>query len=470
MSSRLPYSSEDFQSAAQNPGQSAQWDRQQYQSFKARAQKTSALSDLLAAAELAIRCQDLPEAEKLLDKILTRAPLEADAHYLKSMLLLGREQNSDALKHLKECAPRLKQKSPDHARVHRLLAEQVLRQEHAIKESAQHLQKAFELAENISFVHSGNLPESSLTSSMLDFDFEVFDALWPWENDTTQVRFTAVNTDAQNRVYALEQRHQWLFCFDAQGKFVRGLVERDLAAAPFIHPELSWDLTDVAIGPQGERYVASSSDRVYVFDENWQQKRYLAPPASQRTLRPLSIASDRQGNVFVVYLHLGGIHWFNPDGYHMGAFGQNTIMPNLGKNYFCGIAVTDQDQICLYDRDMLQIYQAGQAEPISSYSLEGISAEEMDQSDYPFCWNGISTYQQQVYLCDTYKNHLIQLDLASGQSKRLSNPLFKQPFDVAVANNGHIYVANTGQAQILKSHEQDWQVLLGHRSFQGVAV
>lgn len=470
MSSRLPYSSEAFQSAAQSPEQSAQWDQKQYQHFKARAQKSSGLPDLLAAAELAIRCQDLQNADKLLEKTLSRAPAEADAHYLKTMLLLGQDQKAQALQYLKDCTPRLKLKTADQARIHRLLAEQLLRQEHNQLEAARCLNKAFELAGGADFVHCTTKALDSLSATALDFDLEIFDALWPWENEPTQVRFASVRCDRQNQVYVLEQRHQWVFCFDQEGHFQRGLVERDLAAAPFIYPELSWDLTDIAIDSQGRRYLSGSSDRVYVYDENWQQQRYLAPPASQRTLRPLSLGMDSQNNLYVVYLHLGGIHWFNPEGYHLGAFGQNTIMPSLGKNYFCGLAVTPQDRVCLYDHDTVQIYQPGQPQPVQSWRLPGVSAESMDQPDYPFCWNGIAAAQQHLYVCDTYGNRLLQLNPQNGQVQALDCGTIKQPFAVAADARGSLYLADTGQGRILKSNGQDWQVLLGHRAFRGAVA
>lgn len=465
MSSRLPYTSEAFQSAANAPDGVAQWDRQQYKLFSGKVQKSAALPDLLAAAELAIRCADAPSAQKYLDQLLNRFPQEADGYYLKTMLMLGQEQKQEALAHLKASLPRLKAKSPDTARIHRLLAEQLLRQENDASAAAQQLAKAYELAGGADFVHCTTRAPEQVPATALDFDLEVFDALWPWENEPLEVRFSSVSTDANRHVYVLEQRHQWLFSFDAEGKFVRGLVERDLAQAPFIYPELSWDLTDIVTGG-GRRYVCGSSDRVYVFDENWQQQRFLAPPASQRTLRPLSLALDSQQNLFVIYLHLGGIHWFNAEGYHMGAFGQNTIMPSLGKNYFCGLAVTPGNQVCLYDHDSVQLYQPGQAEPLRTWSL-GLDAEQMEQSDYPFCWNGIAADAQAIYVCDTYGSRVLQLNPANGEVQALDCAGLDKPYDVAVDNRGTVYVADTGNGRILKSRGKDWQVLLGHRAFRG---
>jgi len=468
MSSRLPYASPEFETAAQSAETLAQWEQQQWQHFQERVKKATLVADLLAAAEAAIRCQDAPAAQALIEKALNRAPQEADAHYLQAMLWLGLERSAEALDYLKTCVPRLSSKTPDHARVHALLAQQLLQQEQALEAAASTLSTAFELAGGADFVHCTTRPASELSRAQLDFDLELFEALWPWDQSPLRVRFSAVHTDAQDQVYVLEHRQRWLFSFDAQGQFLRGLSERDLAGTSFIFPELGWDLTDIATQSPEQRYLCGSSDRIYVFDQNWERQRELAPPASQRTLRPLSLALDSEQNLFVVYLHLGGIHWFNPEGYHLGAFGQNTIMPSLGKNYFCGIATNPQNQVCLFDRDQVQIFEPGKAEPLHSFSVSGISAESMDAEDYPFCWNGIAASREHIFVCDTYGHRVFQLDVGTGQSEALAGLELLQPFDVAVDSQGALYIADTGHGRVIKFQAQTQQVLLGHPAFQGV--
>jgi len=122
MSSRLPYLSETFQTAAQQPDTLTQWEKSQYKYYRDRAKKSPMLPDLLAAAELAIRNQDSDNTQAYLEKALKRAPQEADAHYLRAMLMLGLEQKEQALSYLQAQSKRLQQKNVDHARIHRLLA------------------------------------------------------------------------------------------------------------------------------------------------------------------------------------------------------------------------------------------------------------------------------------------------------------------------------------------------------------
>lgn len=464
MSSRLPYLSETFQTAAQQSDTLAQWEKSQYSHYRSRVNQSPTLPDLLATAELAIRNQDSQGAQSFLDKALKRAPQEADAHYLKVMLMLGQEHKAQALDYLQNHCKRLQQKTSDHARLHRLLATQIVQQKNDLEAASSALKKAFELAGCPQFVHSNTA--TTLTASQFEFDIEVFDALWPWDHSPCKVRFIAVSTDHQDHLYVLEQRHRWVLCFDARGHFLKGLTERDLASAPFIFPELSWDLTSIALNNTGKVYLAGSSDRIYVFDKAWGQERFLQPPASKRSLRPLSMTIDPEGHLFVVYLHLGGIHWYNPEGYHLGSFGKNTIMPSLGKNYFCGLAASKLG-VFLYDRESLQLFKPGKDQPLHSWKVPGIDPEAMSQEDYPFCWNGLAATDTELYICDTYGNRVLALNPAQGQFKELKTPPLSQPFDVAVDSKGTLYIADTGAGQILKQTAGQNSILLGHIAFQG---
>lgn len=465
MSSRLPYQSLAFQEASQGSESLKQWEQSAYQQAKKKLGPAASINDLLAAAELAIRCQDADRANELIKRTLAKSPSEADAHFLKTQLLEGQQARTDILKHLKTTAPRLTQKKVDHARLHRLLAEELWRQDQDFAGASRAILKAFELAGSVDFVHCQI--RSLLDANQLRFDIAIFDALWPWDGRPTEVRFASVNCDSDNQVYVLEHRHQWLFCFDQQGHFVRGLTEHELANVPFLHPENLWDLTDMATDLAGNHYLCGSSDRIHIYDKQWNPIRELAPPASQRTLRPLSLCVDDQQNIYVIYLHLGGIHHFNAEGYHLGTFGQNTIMPSLGKNYFCGLTLTPEQNICLYDRESIQIFKAGQAQPIQTWFLADVDSEAMNQADYPFCWNGVACNETEIYVCDTYGNQVIVLTPDTGAFQILPGEAFLHPFDIAIDRRNVLYLTDTGHGRIMKYQNQKWDVLLSHPAFQG---
>lgn len=467
MSSRLPYASEAFETAAQSAETLARWEQEQLSHFQQRLKGAPRPDDLLGAAEAAIRCADAASAEKHLAQLLSRAPQEADAHYLQAMLRLGQSQEAEALNYLKQCTPKLKAKSPDHARLHALLAERLQVSSQDTAAAASTLKQAFELAGGLDFAHCTTRPAAEVTPAQLAFDQELFEAIWPWDQTPLQLRFSSVHSDSQGQVYITEQRRRWIFVFDATGRFVQGLTERDLAGSQLVFPEQGFDLTCAATDSLGQHYIAGQSDRIQVFSSDWQPLRQLTPPASQRSLRPLSIATDSQGNVFVLYLHLGGIHWFNAEGYHMGSFGQNSIMPTVGKNYFCGLSCTPEGDVALYDRSTVQIFAPGQDAPLARFELPQLKAEAFDDENYPFCWNGVAAGAGKILVCDTHGHQVLQLT-RDGQSEALPNLTLKQPFDLALAPDDTLYIADTGQARILKIQNGTQQVLLGHPAFQGV--
>ncbi len=465
MSSRLPYQSLAFKEASQGSESLKQWEQSAYQEAQKNLGPAASINQLLAAAELAIRCQDAERANDLIKRTLSKSPTEADAHFLKTQLLQGQQAPADILKHLKTTAPRLTQKKVDHARLHRLLAEELWKQDQDLTGASRAIRRAFECAGPVDFVHCKTM--ESLDANQIQFDLAIFDALWPWDGRPAEVRFSSVSTDAANQVYVLEHRHQWLFCFDAQGRFIKGITEHQLANVPFLHPEHLWDLTDMATDHAGNHYLCGSSDKIYIYDDQWQEVRQLAPPASQRTLRPLSICVDDEQNVYVIYLHLGGIHRFNAEGFHLGTFGQNTIMPSLGKNYFCGLTLTPEQNICLYDRESIQIFKPGQAQPIQTWFLSDVDSDAMNQDDYPFCWNGVACSDKDIYVCDTYGNQVIALSPDTGSFRILPGEAFLHPFDIAVDQHNVLYLTDTGHGRVMKYKNQKWDVLLSHPAFQG---
>lgn len=466
MSSRLPYSEASFKSALKEPEGLAKWEQSQYAHFQKRVGKNATVSDLIAVAEAAMRLQKGDESRQYLQQALKRSPQEGDAVYLHAMLLLGQEQKAEARQYLEQMAPKLRQKKPDHARVHALLAAQLM--EHDTAAASRHLKQAIDAVGGIKFTHAAT--RQHLDARELEFDLEVFNAMYPWDQSPLKMRFVSVNVDAQGQVYILENRHRWVFVLHPDGRLKLGLTERDLAAAPFVFPELSWDLTDAAPATQGGVWMSGSSDRIFRFDAAGAQQESLNPPAGKRTLRPLSLASDAQGNLFVLYLHLGGIHWFNSEGAHMGSFGQNTVMGGLGKNYFCGLATTPTGQVLLFDRDQIQLFEPGQPQAKQHWELPESVRDSVLEEDFPFCWNGIAADAENIYFCDIAGHQVWQLNRQSGACSALPLKL-QAPFDLALDAQGALYIADAGSGRILKYKAgQSETVLLGHSAFKGAVV
>jgi streptogramin lyase len=474
MSSRLAYQSPEFTAAAADPQNLQQWEKSQFSLYQATSKgKNPSITDLLACGELAIRVKDAACAENCFDRVLQKSPKEADAHYLKAILALAQNQTVAALQQLETATSLLQESGVDSARVWRLLAQELLRQKSDLRGAVSAFAKACELAAAPPFIHTTTRSHDAVNAEMLDFDFAVFDRLYAWEGEPSSLRLVAVATGPQDKLFLLDSYNRWIFQLDAEGRFERGVGERQLAQGQFLHPETRWDLSDICVGQNGNIYIAGNKDSIGVFSSNWKFIRSYVAPASHRALRPQSIAIDSAGQLYVLYLHTAGIHVFNPEGFHEGSFGNNTTMPETGKNYYCGLATDQSGQVYLYDREKIQVFSSKSRELIETISLPSSAGMGMDDDQYPYCWNGISVGpDSQVYVADTAQNQILGLSKGKVHStyQKLDPKLqnFSQPFDITVDSQGRLYVADTQHARVLKYEKQTWSVVFGDPTFYAV--
>jgi streptogramin lyase len=472
MSSRLAYQSPEFTAAAADPQDLQKWEETQFALYRKRTEdaKTSQ-SDLLACSELAIRNKDASCAQSCLERSLKLNPQEADAVYLQALLALAQNQSETALSQLEALAPTLPSSGADSARVWRLLAQERLRQKSDLPAAVAAFAKACEVVQAPDFLHTTTRSSDAVSADMLSFDFLLFDRLYAWEGGKAPLRLVALATGPQDQLYLLDNYNRLIFQFDANGKFERGISERQLAMGQFLHPEARWELSDLCVGPNGHIYLAGNRDVIGVFSPDWKLLRTYSAPASNRPLRPISLAVDAQNQLYVLYLHMEGIHVFNAQGFHEGAFGNNTTMPQSGKNYYCGLAVDKAKRIYLYDREKVQVFHSETREWLKTLDLP--AGKSLDDGDYPFCWNGAAIDPDGLlWLADTANNRV--LNLKEGE---ISAPLPKldpklqnlsHPFDITFDSQGRLYLADTQRARVLKYEAQKWSQVFGHPTFEAV--
>lgn len=472
MSSRLAYQSPEFMAATADPARLKQWEETQFALYRKRTESSkSSPSDLLACSELALRNQDAACATSCLERCLQQNPQEADALYLQAVLALSQNQPETALTLLESALPKMPKNNRDAGRLWRLLAQERMRQQADLSGAVAAMQHALEASQAPAYFHVLTRSADQINAEMLDFDQMFFDLLFPWEGGKTPLRLVAVATGPEDQLYVLDNYNRLILQLDAHGRFVRGVGERQLAMGKFLHPEARWDLTDLCVGPQGEIYLAGNQDGIGVFNAEWQWQKTYAAPASSRSLRPISMAVDAQNQLYVLYLHLEGVHVFNAEGFHEGAFGNNTTMPQSGKNYFCGLAVDRAKRLYLYDREKVQVYHSETREWLKSLALP--AGKSLDDADYPLCWNGAAIDPEGLlWLADTANNRV--LNLKEGE---FSTPLPKlepklqnlsHPFDITFDSQGRMYLADTHSARVLKYEAQKWSVVFGHPAFEAV--
>lgn len=404
-----------------------------------------------------------------------------DTHYLDFLWQLFQQSPTPTLiQHLQAALKRLPVKS-NGAYLWRALAEQYLKG-HQLKEATAALQSAFQAAftpeTRPRFTHCTTTlhQTSALSREALHFDLDVFDALHPWDpTPACEVHFEAVDVDRHGHVYVLETHHRWLFCFNAQGQFVYGLREHDLADRAFLHPESLFQLQDITTS-EHHLYVAGCQGKVYVYTPQGQPVRQLLAPVGVG--HPLSLAALPDGRLFVVYQESAQIHYFNAQGVYQGALGSNTTLKQLNKSYFCGLAAHD-NQVYLYDRQWVQAFAAPEgavtegADSAPSVATARWAAPSADE--LPHCWNGVSVDQDRLWVADTAQNRVGTAPLSRAPSLAtatgihplpLPAALVKAPNDVAADGHGGVYIANTGLANVLHlSAQKKIRVLIEHPRF-----
>lgn len=458
MSTRLDYQSPELVKALETPEALRQWEEKQYQAFQNKG-NLHQLDDILACAELALRLEKADDAQKHLEKALKNQPKSADAFYLKAQLHALQGQKTQALEILNQAVKVVPSRGVDSGRLYALKA-QLHFSENTFDQASKALYQAYLWAGMPKFVHSFH--NKPLHKEALVFDLELFDALYPWSQSPLETRFCALSVDADNQVYILENRNKWLFKLNDQGELIQGLNQRQLANSELVMPEEIMSLTDLVATTEAV-YITGAQDTVQKYDAQLKAIQRYQAPASERTLKPLSMAQDTQGNLYVIYIHLPGIQVFNAEGFHMGSFGGE--MRFARKNYYCGLAVDAYDKLYLYDRTEVHVFDCATQKHLRSFS-PAYDTDLLEIEEYPFCWNGIAANQGNIYLACTYENQ-VQVFNTEGQHQETLEGL-NQPMDLALGSDNTLWVADTGSGQILKYTDQKWVPFLTHSSFVGI--
>lgn len=474
MGSRLPYNSPEFEAAIEDQNKLDEWEKKQLKHFQAQATKPQALDAMLACAELAIRQENVALAEKYLDKVFAQKPLEADAHFLKATLLVAQRRPDDAIQYLKSNIKKLSQKTVDSARVYRAMAQYLVHFKNNLAFATRLLKDAIDRTGNYSFFHVTTRNPQDVTREQFNFDIELFDNLYSWEGYPAQVRFCAVSTDSQDNVYVLENNHKWLFKLNPKGELIEGFTEKQMSNVDFLFPENVWNFMDLAIDHQDNLYLASCQGDIHCFDKEIKLKMTFKHP-ERKPSRVLSIAVDSQGNLYSIYLRRKGIHVFDKEGKYRGNFGANTTMPDTSSNYYCGLAIDQNDHIYLYDRCFVQKFNLSTRELIDeAIEVPDSDMDDLGNEDYPFCWNGVAIDKSgYLYLANTYEENIVVLDKEENPHEMIDRmdqklEVMSYPMDIALDNERNLYIVDTGNARIVKrtNAENSWSLILGHPNWK----
>lgn len=472
MSSRIPYQSPEFEQASMNPQTLATWEQQQFKQAQDKCRQQTTVNDLLLCAELALRNQDLVCTTDCLDKAIKLKPTEADAYLLKAWSLMAQQQTPAAVAYLQENLKKSTGKTPDAARLYRVLAGLLLSEQNNLLQAVKVFKEGLDLLGTFSCFHATTRPLETVTLPNFEFDCQLFDHLYNWENEPATTCFGAVATGLNDEIYVLERQNNWLFQLNAQGQLIQGLTEKHLARVDFLHPENRWQLNDVCCDSQGRVWVAGCQDALYCFNREWQCVQTIPSPEPGERLGLQSIAVDNQGRIYALYRNHKGIFQFAPEGHLIANFGANTTMPGSDRNYYCGLAVNSEGVLCLFDRLNVQHFNPDAHDVIETLEVPDSNSDDFEATDFPLCWNGIAhDHQGYTYLANTYQENIVVLD-PQGNSLEMIDRLdqklqvLSHPNDVALDSQRNLIVADTGGARIVKRQGNRWSVMLAHPNWK----
>ena len=240
-----------------------------------------------------------------------------------------------------------------------------------------------------------------------------------------------------NEVYVLEFQNQRISVFDLHGNFLRNFESRSCDAHPFLAPK------QVAVAPDGSVYVSDDIDHcVLKFDPNGNfllQWGSLGTGDTQFN-RPDGIAFDDDGDVWVVDRTNGELKEFDSSGNFLSKIdggsqmsGATDVIPNSDGTFWVTMWQSSIHDLRLFDAAGLVLDST-----VNFGAPRGL-AQAPDGILYV-----VSSSTHRAYAVDPVSLDVITDWGGFGSEDRN----FNRPHDVAVADNGWIYVADSSNSLV----------------------
>lgn len=241
---------------------------------------------------------------------------------------------------------------------------------------------------------------------------------------------TGVGVDSKNKVYVYHRGPNKVMCFDASGKYLRSWGDGILTAPHGLTVDRQDNVwvtdigshTVVQFSPLGRvRMVLGRKDTAGEDKDTFNQPTHVAfGPSGEIYI------TDGYGNSRVVK--------YSSKGQYLLAWGKKGKSPGEF-NAPHSIAVDHQGKVYVGDRENHRI---------QIFDENGKFLDQWTHLGSP--WGLYLTSDQQLFMCDGYKNRVLKLDLKGRVLGVLGQPgkmpgQFSFPHHLAVGKNGELYVA-----------------------------
>ncbi len=256
----------------------------------------------------------------------------------------------------------------------------------------------------------------------------------------------------QGDVYVADSQNNRIEVFDSRGQFVRAWGSKGTGPGQFNEP---WG---IAVGRDGAVYVADTwNHRVQEFDasgkfiRSWGSQVVGQPSASPGEFYgPRAIAIDSAGNVYVTDTGNKRVEEFDANGKYLASFGG----PGAGLGYFnepVGIAIDGQGNFYVADTWNQRIEKFDPSfKPLSSWPIDGWDSQSVENKPYL-----AADASGNVYATDPANNRVLEFS-SSGQlvanwgTLGTDTASFRLPTGLAVDAQGNIWVTDSGNNRVMQ--------------------
>lgn len=256
---------------------------------------------------------------------------------------------------------------------------------------------------------------------------------------------------SKDKIYVADSGNGRVVVYKPNGVFEQTLGDQGTSATKLVYP------TDLAVTPDNHLFVADRpAGRIMAITPKGEVKSF--PEGADRLklngFSPLAIALDVQGNLVVSEVSQQRLVYFNPAGKLLKIVKKDQAGQNLPLSFVNGIA-SASNKLYLANSNqsnILAIAATGQAEVLSAKNQEltlprGIATDSTGKN---------------LFVADLMQHQVYKIEL-QGERKvdtiglvKTNEQLLNYPNDVAVDNDGRVYIADKGNGRllILKEKEQ----------------
>lgn len=291
---------------------------------------------------------------------------------------------------------------------------------------------------------SSSTPETAATTT--SEPAPILELVWEIKGDSNPLRTpVGLTVDASGNVYVMDTENGRIQKFDSEGKFVAMWGSPGSGDGQFMNASSWGTLGHIAADSEGNIFVIDANNyRVQKFDSsgNYETQWGLQGLEDGNFRFPYDIAVDAQNNVYVCESqYLNRVQKFDETGKFLLQWGQTGYGDGDFAGFTCTLAIDPDGNILVADKTgRIQKFDAN-GQLLSKIALDSVDNILISP------WNMAVDKQGNICIADYDNLRIVKLDatgkvLASWNGKETGGISFSSLLDIAVDDEGNIYISN----------------------------